>query len=147
MRVVAIRHKAVVGLAVAAAVEAVAYGTSRGRLDGTSAAQGSEGRFCGHAFGVVTGGDEQGGGSVGTDSRGAEECWVGLGAEMADLFVEFCDFCGERLVSAGQDAQGLSGVGGGGLGGSGSETGACFDLCLGGESMELLFDLLGSGYH
>ena len=47
--------QSVVCLAVPAAVEPVPYGSSRGRLDGTGAAQGGEGRFRVQAVGVVTG--------------------------------------------------------------------------------------------
>ena len=62
----------VVGLAVPAAVEAVPYGLSRRCLDGACAAQGGERRFCAHAFGVVSGCDEQRGGGVRAD------CWRSL---------------------------------------------------------------------
>ena len=70
VRMVAIRHRALVGLAVASSVEAVADDTSRGRLDRAHAAQRSEGRFGGHSFGVVTGGDQQRSGNVGTYTGG-----------------------------------------------------------------------------
>ena len=95
----------VVGLAVAAAVEPVSYGLPGGRLDGTCAAQGSEGRFRLHAVGVVTGCNQQRRSGVWADSGSGEQRGVGSDAETVHLGVEFFDLGGERLIAAGQETE------------------------------------------
>ena len=57
-----------VGSPVTAAIETVALGFAGGCLDGADAAERGEGCFAAEPFGVVAGGDDQGGGAVGTDA-------------------------------------------------------------------------------
>ena len=108
-----------VGVAVAAAVEAVAGGLPAGGLDGAGAAEGGEGCVAVEALGVVAGGDEECGGCVGSDAVGGEQGGVGGSAQGAEFAVEGGDLSAERLVAPGEAAQRTFGrreqrVGGGG---------------------------------
>ena len=136
-----------VGFTVPSPVEAVAYGSSRRRLDGACAAQRREGRFRLHAFGVVTGCDQQGGGGVHADSWGAEQRRVGPGAETVDLGVQLLNLGGECLVSKGQKAECLFGIRCGGTGCARTESSTGFDPSSGGQFPELMLDLVGSCYY
>jgi hypothetical protein len=62
-----------VGLPVAAAVEPVPPGLAGGRFDRAGAAQRGEGRLVVQPFGVVAGGDEQGGRAVRADAGPLEQ--------------------------------------------------------------------------
>jgi hypothetical protein len=92
----------VVGLAVAAAVEAVAVGAARGRRDRGDATQLGEGRLATQPLGVVAGGDQQLAGGVDPDPGQRDQGGGGRGDQDLELVVELGELGLELLPAAGQ---------------------------------------------
>ena len=135
-----------VGVAVAAAVEAVADGLPGGGCDGAGAAEGGEAGVAGEALGVVAGGDEERGGGVGSDAVGGEQGGIGGGAQGAEFAVEGGGLGGERLVASCEAAQrrlggGEQRIGGGG----GAQAGAGVDEGAAAVAAELVFERFVGG--
>ena len=135
MRVMAIRHRALLAWRLPPRLRRWRMVRPDDAWTGLFAAQCCEGRFRLHAFGVVTSCDQQGAAAVSAPTpEAANSAGLTLGAEMVDLGGEFFDFGGEGLISAGQGTQRLFGVGDGDGGCSGTETGAGFHPGFGGQS-------------
>jgi hypothetical protein len=127
-----------VGLAVAAAVEAVPAGLAGGGLHRRGAAQRGERGLGVQASGVVAGGDQQRGGAVGPDAVQAAQRRDVAGGEGVELLGEQGDLGVEVLVAAGQAAQGQPGRRGRGGKRARLERGGGADQPGGGQPRELL---------
>ena len=99
----------VVGLAVPAAVEAVADGLARGRLHGAGAAQRGQGGVGAEPVGVVSGGDQQAAGGLHPHAVAGQQSRGGPAGEDGQVGVERVQLGGEGLVAAGQIPQGAAG--------------------------------------
>ncbi len=83
--------KGPVGVPVAPAAEAVAYGLSRERQHRCRTAKVGERRLALEPFGVVFGGDQQGGGRVGAHSPMRGQGGNRLGHQTGELLIQFGD--------------------------------------------------------
>src|SRR4029450_6586659 len=101
-----------VGLPVAASVEPVSVGSTGGCLHWARAAQRGEGRLGGQSFGVVAGGDEQGGGAVRADAAALEQVRRVVGEDLTDPAGEVVDLAGQVLDAVGEHPQGVHDGGG-----------------------------------
>jgi len=95
----------VIGLAVAAGVEAVAGALARGSGDRGSSAQMRPGRLGPQPRGVVCGGDQEQGGGVGADAVQGEQAGGAGGAERDDQLVQALELAAGELRASSQLAQ------------------------------------------
>ena len=98
-----------------------------------------------HAFGVVAGDNEKGGGDFGANTSRSEQRRVDPGAELRDHLVEFGNLVAEGLIAAGQVPQGELDCLGGIVGVAGSEPGTDSGQVRGGKWFETGAEFIGRG--
>ena len=102
-----------IGLAVAAAVEAMAVGPARGSRYGVHSAQGGEGGLGAETLGVAASGHEQGRRRVGPYSEAVRQVGSYCIGELFELTLQVLDLLAELMVAAGQGTKGVLGRCGG----------------------------------
>ena len=96
-----------VGLAVTAAVEAMAVGFTRGGGNRIDATQGGEGSLRAEALGVAASSYQQGGRRVGSYTEASHQVWGYDAGEPLELRLQVLDFLFQLMVAASQGAKGV----------------------------------------